>query len=362
MKNESDDQSSNVGAIRISLQGLHESGPVSVLPDYFIDRFVKIPSLDGLTSDIKSKSLEGGGGSLRGIAQNEVKGGNAVNVAYALGKFGAKVKLLAIAEGLGALTLESTFQEMKNVEVEIVPGKHGLTVALEFVEGGRHVNIMLSDTGGVAEFDGSVLPFQTIDNLVSSKIVCIVNWAANRKGTELCSRIYSQAKKRGALTFFDPADLAQLAHNIPKLQKEIFDQGLLDFISLNDNELRILCRALTNESVPQDYSFGDLTKAVKFVSQSTHARVDLHTRSVSLSCKDSDLTLLKCHKVEQRIVTGAGDVWDAGDLIGYLLNWESETRLRFANAAAGLYVSGENAEPPDLGEVLGFMERHDEFY
>jgi ribokinase len=348
--------------IRSSMLNLERSGTISVLPDYFIDRFVKIQSIDSLLNAIKTKSSEGGGGSVRGISQQEVKGGNAVNVAYALGKFGARVKLLAIAESLPAQTLRSTFESLRNVELHIVPGRNGLTVALEFFERGRHVNVMLSDTGELAVFDGSEIPTDTLNSITSSKIVVVVNWAANTKGTELCSKIFSQARARGALTFFDPADVAQLSYNIPKLKKEIFDQGLVDYVSLNDNELRILCKVLDKYILPQDYSKEDLQRAIRLFSDQSHATVDVHTRNASFSCRLKDCIVVPCHKVEQKIVTGAGDVWDAADLLGHLLSWDSEQRLRFANAAAGLYVSRDDAEPPRLDDVLNFMTNEGDFY
>ncbi len=348
--------------MRSSISDLSRSGSISVLPDYFIDRFVKIQAIDEFMVAIKTKSTEGGGGSLRGITQREVKGGNAVNVAYALGKFGAQVKLLAIAESLAADTLRATFEPFPNVQLEIIPGKNGLTIALEFFEHGRHTNVMVSDTGSLAEFDGSAIPYNTLRSISLAKIVSVLNWAANKKGTELCSKVYTSAKEQGALTFFDPADIAQLAHNIPKLKKEIFDRGLLDYVSINDNELRILCKVLSNFVLPQDYSEDDLRVAVRLISDTSQATVDLHTKSMSLTCRSKDCLMVPCHKVEQKIVTGAGDVWDAADIVGHLLSWESEERLRFANAAAGLYVSREDAETPSLNDILDFIQKNDEFY
>jgi ribokinase len=345
-----------------SLSALPNSGTISVLPDYFVDRFVEIQSIDDLITAIKRKSLEAGGGSLRGIPQSEVKGGNAVNLAYALGKFGARVNLLAIAEGLSAESLRSTFQPFPNVHLDTIKGKNGFTIALEFFEHGRHVNLMISDTGALAEFDGSSIPDNALSLISSAKIVSIVNWAANKKGNDLCSKVYSIAKQQGALTFFDPADVAELSHKIPELKTMVFDRGLIDYVSLNDNELRILCKTLSNYILPQNYSEGDLERGIKLFSDVSNARVDLHTRNMSLTCKSNDCFLVHCHKVNQKIVTGAGDVWDAADIVGHLLSWDSEWRLRFANAAAGLYVSREEPEPPSLEQVLNFIGMHDQFY
>jgi ribokinase len=348
--------------IRGSLPSLPDRGTVSVLPDYFLDRFLKIESIDDLITAIKSKSHEGGGGSLRGIPQAEVKGGNAVNMAYAMGKFGAKVNLVAIAQALAAETLVSTFRKMPNVTVDIVPGRNGYTIALEFLEDGRHVNVMVSDTGDLETFDGQQIHENSWSNISKSSLVAVVNWSANKMGTELCSKAFALAKDNKHATFFDPADLAELSHNIPKLVRDVFEKGLVDYVSLNDNELRILCRVLSNYNLPQSYTEKELKTAVGLASEAFHSNVDLHTKSVSISCESSECISVPCHKVNQKIVTGAGDVWDSADIIGYLLNWDPDVRLRFANAAAGLYVSGENAEPPTADQVLGFLADSKEFY
>ncbi|MHB1909551.1 MAG: carbohydrate kinase family protein [Nitrososphaerales archaeon] len=311
---------------------------------------------------IKEKSLKGGGGSIRGISQAEVKGGNAVNLAYALGTFGAMVNLIAIAESLSSERLRSTFAKLPNVDLEIVPGKNGYTVALEFVENSRHVNVMLSDTGDLKTFDGSLVSELSWDRLSECKIIAVVNWAANSRGNDLCTRAFSKAKSKARQTFLDPADVSELAPVLPLLKRQVFDRGLVDIISLNDNELRVMCKTLCSHDLPIDYSEADLVSAVKKIADASGSTVDLHTRSMSVSAKSSDATVAYCHRVSQKIVTGAGDVWDAGDLIGHLVKWDVMDRLRFANAAAGLYVSRDSAEPPSLGQILDFISTHRDHY
>src|SRR5579875_2001529 len=118
--------------IKSSLQRLPSAGTVSVMPDYFVDRFVRIQSVEDLIKMVNKKSAESGGGSIRGISQLEVKGGNAVNLAYALGKFGAIVHLITIADSIPARALVAAFAEMPNVKLDIIRGKAGYTIALEF--------------------------------------------------------------------------------------------------------------------------------------------------------------------------------------------------------------------------------------
>jgi ribokinase len=56
------------------------NGNIVVLPDFFLDRIIKINSKDELFRTITDKTTIGGG-SIRGVNTLDVKGGNAVNVA-----------------------------------------------------------------------------------------------------------------------------------------------------------------------------------------------------------------------------------------------------------------------------------------
>ncbi|MHB8565965.1 MAG: carbohydrate kinase family protein [Nitrososphaerales archaeon] len=338
-----------------SLQGkLHELGSVAVMPDYFVDRFVKMRSFELLSIEIREKGVAGGGGSIRGVSQTEVKGGNAVNVGYSLGKLGVGVNLYAIADGLAAIALRSTFSPFLNVELEVIKGKCGFTTAFEFLEQDRLVNVMVSDVGDLQNFDGSKI--EDWSKVKGAKIVSVLNWASNQKGTDLCERAFSK-KSKSAMTFFDPADLTEVSNLLPDFKKRILDPGLLDVISINDNETRAICRALTDYALPQDYTIDEISVAVRKIQDTFGSTVDLHTRKLSLTCNARDvLDRMPCHKVDQKTVTGAGDVWDSADLLGYLADWDAMDRLAFANAAAGLYVSTDTATSPTFAEVLDFMK------
>lgn len=331
-------------------------GSVSVMPDYFVDRLVRFESLDLLITEMRKKSSESGGGSIRGIKQTEVKGGNAVNLAYALGIFGGNVHLTAIANSLPAETLRITFGKFQNVTLEISPGAAGYTTAFEFREKDHHVNVMVSDVGDLNSFDGSKLSKLSLDEIAKSEIVAIVNWAANRKGTELCEKVFSLAKQNGGKTFFDPADISGQRDLLPDLKKHVFEKGLIDYVSLNENEARIMSKVLFNSELPLDYSESDLIKTARILADGTGATVDLHTRTVTISAFGSLAVPCQCHKVEQRTVTGAGDVWGAANIASYLVNLDVEDRLYFSNSAAGLYVSRESATTPSLGEIFEFMK------
>jgi ribokinase len=355
-------RSNSIESIKRSLPSLSSSGNIAVMPDYFVDRFVRFNSIDDLVIAIKRKSYESGGGSIREVSQSEVKGGNAVNLAYSLGKFGASVHLIAIASSLPEQTLRATFANFENVTTDIIKGRSGFTVALEFLEGARHVNVMVSDVGDLEYFDGSNIAESSWARIESSRLVCVVNWAANKQGTALCQKVFSRAKASGSETFLDPADVSGLEEGIRSLKKEIFDKDLVDRFSLNENEARILAKALCSFELPFDFSEMEIQKVTRLISDVTRCEVDLHTRALSVSCRGSDCVSVPTHKVIQKTVTGAGDVWDASDIVGHMLHWDPSQRLLFANAAAGLYVSREDAQAPTFEEVIRFLESHDELY
>jgi ribokinase len=326
-----------------------------------VDRFLRIESLENLTAAINKKSEEGGGGSIRaGIQQYEVKGGNAVNLGYALGMYGVKVNAIAIASSLPAETLRTIFLKVPSVNLSLIHGKSGFTIAFEFMDHGRPVNVMVSDAGDLAQFDGSSLTLEHMDLIARSKIVCVVNWGANKNGNDLCQKVFSIAKENGARTFFDSADVSELVSLLNDFKKRVLDKGLVDYFSMNDNEARIMAKVFASYSLPQDYTDDELRRTASILADCTSARVDIHTRRLSLSCFGSGVTTALCHKVDQKIVTGAGDVWDAADLLGYLTGLGSDDRLCLANAAAGLYVSRISAEPPTASEVLLFLKNEEE--
>ena len=333
-------------------------GAIAILPDYFVDRFLKIPSFEKLVTAIRQKGIEGGGGSIRaGIRQQEAKGGNAVNLGYALGALGARVDLIAIANSLHASVLKSIFAKLESVNLSLVDGDPGFTIAFEYLHRGRRVNVMVSDIGALGSFQSKDLSEEQWNSIGNSKIVGIVNWGSLGYGNELSEDVFSLARKKGAKTFFDSADVAEKSAKLPRLKKSVFDKALVDYISMNDNEARIMARVFEHHRLPASYSDQELKKTVRVLSDSLGSRVDLHSRKLSLSCDREDLAFSPCHKVDQKIVTGAGDVWDSADLVGYLTGMEPEDRLYFANTAAGLYVSRETPEPPTLAEILSFMQK-----
>ena len=108
------------------------SKTVVIMHDFFIDRIVRLNdfNFNSLISEVSAK-MQVGGGSIREIAQDEIKGGNAVNIAYALAKLGAKISLITIADSWGNNILKKTFAPFANKKLLITSGRQGYTVSLD---------------------------------------------------------------------------------------------------------------------------------------------------------------------------------------------------------------------------------------
>src|SRR5437588_12817650 len=68
--------------------------------------------------------------------------------------------------------------------------------------------------------------------------VCVLNWNQNMKGTDLAEKVFSIAKEEGkAVTFFDPGDPSSRIGEIEGLNQRVLTPGLVDVLSVNENEL-----------------------------------------------------------------------------------------------------------------------------
>jgi ribokinase len=96
-------------------------------------------------------------------------------------------------------------------------------------------------------------------------------------------------------------------------------------------------------------------KLVLELAKRTSISIDLHTSIGSYWSDGKEVDFIKSFPMQPKFVTGAGDVWDAANLLGYLANLDSSERLGFANGAASLYVDNSQGIPPTKDEVLSFV-------
>lgn len=324
---------------------------VSVLPDFFLDRIISVQSLTTLWKQANAKAAAGGG-NLRGYSQTEVRGGNATNLAYALASLSARTRLFCIGD---EFVLAATMNHPPSLQVRVIKGRPGFTAALEVPFKGRTANIMVSDVGDLVDFDGHELTSSDISALKRSDCIALVNWSANEKGNQLAKRVFSLKGRKARLNFLDPADLSGAEERIKPLKK-ILDTGLIDVISLNENEARILAKVLGVGITPRRYRPRDILKASASLHDALGVTVDIHTPAGSASTCDGQHAWAVSPGFVRGFVTGAGDLWDAGDVIGHLLRFTTDERLRFANACAYIYLSSGRFRPPNLSDVTRFLK------
>src|SRR5579872_1261194 len=157
------------------LQNLKLVGSIVVLNDFFLDRIIKIDNITKLFDLILQKKTLGG--SIRGIPQVDLKGGNAKNVAFALARLGAPVSLITIANKTGSKILQDTFSEFPKSSLCVIDGKPGMTTSFEFINNGSVVNILLSDLGDNENFGPEKLGLKEQNAVKNAAAIIVTNWA-----------------------------------------------------------------------------------------------------------------------------------------------------------------------------------------
>lgn len=308
----------------------------AVMHDFFVDRLMRPRSFRGLFSVADAKAGQGGG-SVHGVLQEDVRGGNAVNLAHALARLGARVLLITHSDAEHSGMLLESFKGLR-ADVRIKQLPPGLTVSLE----GR-VNVMLSDSGGAANFPPSLLSAQDWVSLRRSRVVACVNWAANRRGTEL---LYALRRKLGPrkTLFLNPSDVRDRFGDYRALLRRMRERRLVDWVSMNEYEAAATSRAL---------GLGNLgpRRACLEIAGALGVRADVHTEDAVHTSSGSGVISVPTKRVRPKRLTGAGDVWDAASIAAFLRGMDDRDRLEFANTAARLFVKSGGPVPPTLAEV-----------
>jgi ribokinase len=333
---------------------------IVVMHDFSIDRIIRLKSIDELLNPLFEKTSFEASSIVKGItSMADIKGGNAINIAYCLAKLGLNVTLFTIADQTGSAILRKIFSQFENrVTLCIANGRHGLTTAIEFPnEEGHKVNILLSDVGDNSDFGPERISCQQyLDILANANAVAVVNWATNLKGNQLAEYAFKMSPK--ALRFLAPADIKTRNKEFRDHLKEI--AGILDILSINENECNWLAKAIGCGILLHEASYNkdDVRSAAKIIANKTGIRnVDLHTRIGSAWSDGNESVFSPSFKCEVKTMTGAGDSWESADIVGYLAGLNAKERLSFCNMYASLYVSNPHSEPSTMEELLRSIKR-----
>jgi len=345
------------------LRNLHRAKPrrfkVVVMPDFFVDRFVTFPGDAKLFTREIEEVVSQFGGNIHDIKQMELRGGNAANTAAALAKLGAAVSPIIKTGQLGLHLLEYYLQplgvDLSHVKVK---GETALTTALEFRNKDEKVNVMMGDLGSLPSFGPKDLNDADLRLLKEADYTCVFNWAPLKLGTELAETVFDYVKTEGkAKTYYDTGDPSPNKKNISKLVKKVLSSKDLDVLSVNENEILQYASQIAPKAkgLRQKVVRQSLAKECsRILARHVSARVDLHTGAFAGSFKKDDEVIVPSFNVNPLRTTGAGDAWNAGNILGDALRLPDSSRLTLANAVAAFYVSSPSAEHPSLPELMDF--------
>jgi ribokinase len=337
---------------------------VVVLPDFFLDRLINLnwnfTEFSHLIRDVAKRK----GGSIDGIPQTDLKGGNAINVASALANLGAKVTPIVCTSQSGLQQIKFYFKEVPIDTSHIkLREKASITTALEFKDRNEKSNVMLRDVGSLKSFGPNDLDDSDYALMYSADYTCVFNWAGTLKfGTALAQAVFDRAKTKGkGKTYYDTADPTPNIGKVTELMETVLKSNKVDILSLNENEAIVYASLIDNNlnDRKMGLEFADFAmESARILARNLTARIDLHTTAFSASLKGKSEVLVPSFKVKVLRATGAGDAWDAGNILGDRNGLSDECRLMFANAVSACYLSDPEGKHPSWAKLFMFIKKH----
>jgi sugar/nucleoside kinase (ribokinase family) len=333
-----------------------------VMPDFFHDRLMHLDYDAARFSSTIADVAKRKGGSIDGIAQTDMRGGNAVNTASALAALGAKVTPIVCTNKLGfqqiKFYLEKYRVDLSHIKIA---EKASITTALELKTENGKANVMIRDLGALADFGPLDLTDRDYELIENADYVCLFNWAGTKKyGTALAETVFRRAKEKGkGKTYYDTADPTPNRDKIPELMEKVLKSRQVDVLSLNENEA-ICYAALLNDEISgnqQKWRFDELAmEAARVLAEHLPARIDLHTTAFSATVTKKKEVVVPVFKVKALRATGAGDAWNAGNILGDGNALSDECRLALANAVSACYLSDSEGMHPTRRKLVEFIE------
>ncbi|MFW6117031.1 MAG: carbohydrate kinase family protein, partial [Thermoproteota archaeon] len=253
--------------------------------------------------------------------------------------------------------LNSSKVDLSHVKVL---GKESITTALEFKDQTGKVNVMVRDIGALTDFGPHQLTDEDFKVIKEGDYVCVFDWAATRKfGTQLAETVFRRVQKEGrGKTYYDTSDPATNEEEIPELMENVLQSGTVDVLGVNENEAIYYASQLSEEieEAEETMEMKELAKkSAQVLASQLSARVDLHTTGFSATFKENDETLVPAFEVPVLRATGAGDSWNAGNILGDVSELSGPARLTLANAVAAYYISNPEGTHPTRRQLADFL-------
>lgn len=336
---------------------------VVVMPDFFLDRLISLQwNVEAVYENLKVVA-ERKGGSLDGIAQMDIRGGNAINTASALARLGVNVTPIVCTNKFGFHLIKFYIKSRKvNFSHIKILDKPSITTAMEFKIKDERVNVMLRDVGALANFGPHHLTDEDFSAIENANCVCLFNWAGTRNfGTELAQTVFRSVKTKGkGKTYYDTADPYPNRENIPELVKIVLQGKHIDILSVNENEAICYASQISDkvEKLRKSLRFDELAmESARILASQLSARIDLHTTEFSATFTKKEETIVPAFKVPVLRTTGAGDAWNAGNILGDAHGLSDSCRLALANAVAAYYISNPYGLHPTRKQLIKFCKK-----
>ncbi len=336
---------------------------VVTTPDFFLDRLVNLDCTIQDFTTAANSIIQRKGGSIDQIAQTDLRGGNAINVTSALAALGAKVTPIICTSKLGREQIRFHLKQ-RNVDTSHIKTfpEASITTALEFKTESGTANLMLRNLGSLADFGPADLTDKDFEAIEKADYVCVFNWAGTRKfGTDLAETIFRRAKTKGkGKTYLATADPTPKKDKIPELLEKVLQNPHVDILSVNENEAVTYATRLDEElsEKSKHVRLDELAmEAARTLAKHLTARIDLHTTTFSAAVTKKHETVVPAFQINALRATGAGDAWDAGNLIGDANALSDECRLTLANAAAACYLSDREGTHPTRRKLAAFIKK-----
>lgn len=345
------------------LRGSERELNVAVMPDFFLDRIINLDYDEKAFCKNIGNVTKRKGGSLDRIRQTDIRGGNAINTASALATLGVNVTPIICTNSLGAQLLRFYLRHLKLDLSHLKKIKEpSITTAVEFRTKSGKINVMLRDVGDLAHFGPHDLNDEDFEIIKNADYVCVFNWAGTKQfGTEFARTVFGHVRTKGkGKTYYDTADPTPNAERIPQLVKNVLKGKSINILSMNENEAICFASLLSNKvkEFGRDLRFGESAKkAARILATHLSTRIDLHTTSFSATFTRNRETIVPAFRVPVLRATGAGDAWNAGNILGDANALSEEGRLTLANAVAAYYISSPKGTHPTKGQLMRFLTK-----
>ena len=321
--------------------------------DAFIDtvvRLVKEQSRDQTNSTFETVASfgqyvlakSGGSFSLESQEITNKIGGNMLIMSHALGSLGATVNCVG---SFGWPDLHPAFRDISPRCHVHSFGQPGTCLAVEFNDGKMMIaNMTPLQNANWAHLKAKIgLP--TLQNLFTNcHAFCLLNWGEIVTCNDIWMGILDDilahySPKNQPIAFFDLSDFSNRPANELALALGLmrrFAQHSRVVLSLNQNETRLLYQFLTNQTANEN--FENMGKYI-FEQLALNTLV-IHSARRAWAFEASGVVEAEVAEITQpKILTGAGDHFNAGFLLGKLLNFAPFQALNLANGVAAEYIS-----------------------